>query len=191
MTPEETSALIHVLDRAFDTDPILASLLSEEKRRTRAATALHRAAMHYALRFGAPEVAAEGAGVALWLPPGTEYLTFPRMLQTGFAQLALELGWALPGLLKIDRVLTQMHITHAPERHWYLFFLAVDPAAHGKGIGGALLEQGVMRAEAQGLPVYLETQTEQNVRFYTRRGFVVKEEKTIAPGLTNWALRRG
>ncbi|WP_395146069.1 GNAT family N-acetyltransferase [Armatimonas sp.] len=191
MTPEETSALIRVLDRAFDTDPILGSLLSEKKHRARAATALHRAAVNYAVRFGVLEIAAEGAGVALWLPPGREHLTFPRMLQTGFVPLALELGWALPRLLKIDHVLTQMHTTHAPEKHWYLFFLAVDPAAHGKGIGGALLEQGVVRAEAQGLPVYLETQTEQNVRFYTRRGFVVKEEKTIAPGLTNWALRRG
>ncbi|MBB6052235.1 GNAT family N-acetyltransferase [Armatimonas rosea] len=191
MTTDDERVLVGVLDRAFDADSLFATLLNDTQRRARAATTLHQSAIRYANRYGVADSAEANRGLALWLPPGGEHLTFPRMLRTGFGGLALELGGALPGLLRIDSALTAMHKVHAPEKHWYLFFLAVDPAFHGQGIGGELLKQGIARAEAQGVPIYLETQAEENVRFYTRRGFVVKEEREILPGFTNWSLKHG
>jgi ribosomal protein S18 acetylase RimI-like enzyme len=191
MTTDDERVLVGVLDRAFDADSLFATLLNNPQRRARAATTLHHSAIRYANRYGIADCANTNKGLALWLPPGEEHLTLPRMLRTGFAGLALELGGALPRLLKIDNVLSRMHQTHAPEKHWYLFFLAVDPAFHGQGIGGELLNQGIARADSQGFPIYLETQAEENVRFYTRRGFVVKEEREVTPGYTNWSLKRG
>ena len=46
-------------------------------------------------------------------------------------------------------------------------------------------------AAASGLPVYLETAEEQNVRFYEHFGFTVVDESTV-PGtnFTNWAMLR-
>jgi ribosomal protein S18 acetylase RimI-like enzyme len=191
MTTEDEGALVGVLDRAFAADSFLTALVSDPARRARAETALHRGCLRYASRFGEVQQAPHHAGVALWLPPGAEHMTLPRMCQTGVAQFGLSLGGALPRLLALDAAMTKMHRRYAPERHWYLLFLAVDPAAHGQGIGGTLLEQGVARAEAQGLPVYLETQTEANVRFYTKRGFVVQEQRAFSPELTLWGLKRG
>lgn len=47
------------------------------------------------------------------------------------------------------------------------------------------------RIDEAGLPCYLETLEEQNVRLYEHFGFVVAEESAI-PGtnLTNWAMLR-
>lgn len=188
MTAQE-QALVSVLDRAFADDPFLAYLNADTTQQAKIGNQLHTVCLRYALRFGVPEIAPNSAGLALWLPPSHEHLTYPRMLQTGFAAFALSLGLQLPRLLKVDNAITAMHKKHAPGRHWYLFFLAVDPDQHGHGVGGALLEQGKARAAAEGLPIYLETMTESNVRFYTKRGFVVQEETAITPEFKVWGMR--
>ncbi len=66
-----------------------------------------------------------------------------------------------------------MHRQLVDGPHWYLWALGVAPERQGQGIGGALLAPILARADAEGLPCYLETQTEANVAFYARRGFEV------------------
>ena len=190
MRADDEASLVGVLNRAFDSDTIFEYVQPEKARRARVVAQFHKASVHYARQFGVADVAPQSAGLALWLPPGAEQLTLPRMLQTGFGKLALSLGATLPRLLRVDSQLSQMHKAHAPGRHWYLFLLGVDPAFHGQGVGSQLLEQGVARARVQELPIYLETQTEANVAFYTRRGFTVQEQRILAPGLTTWALTK-
>ena len=47
------------------------------------------------------------------------------------------------------------------------------------------------RIDEAGLPCYLETLEEQNVRLYEHFGFVVAEESAIPrTNLTNWAMLR-
>lgn len=168
---------------------MMAYLLPDPVQRAKAAHRLHLSCLRYAQRYGVPSYAPKEAGLALWLPPGQEHLTYPRMFQTGVAQFGLSLGLALPRLLKADAALTAMHKKYAPGKHWYLFLLAVDPTFHGQGVGGALLGEGQARAAEQGLPCYLETMTQSNVAFYTKRGFVVQEQREVAPELTVWGLR--
>lgn len=69
-----------------------------------------------------------------------------------------------------------------PSPHWYLSAVGVDPARHGEGLGSALVRRGIERAERDGRPIYLETETESNVRFYERLGFEVLEQ-SVATGL--------
>ncbi len=57
---------------------------------------------------------------------------------------------------------------------WFLGAVAVDPAAQGKGLGRAVIEPGLERAEKEGYPVFLETSDETNVKIYERLGFEVK-----------------
>jgi ribosomal protein S18 acetylase RimI-like enzyme len=68
-------------------------------------------------------------------------------------------------------------LMHQP--HWYLWALGVQPEAQGQGIGGDLLQYGLAQADGDGLPCYLETQTERNIAFYERFGFRVADELTV------------
>jgi hypothetical protein len=52
-----------------------------------------------------------------------------------------------------------------------------------------LLGRGLARADAQALPCYLETETESNVGFYSRRGFVVVDDVEVS-GVHMWAMLR-
>jgi hypothetical protein len=45
--------------------------------------------------------------------------------------------------------------------------------------------------DREGIPAYLETETESNVRFYSKRGFKVLREITTCDGLSKvWTLWR-
>lgn len=82
------------------------------------------------------------------------------------------------GLLTRD---TAACLAERPARpHWYLYLLAVDAGARGMGIGSALLDHGLARADASGLPAHLEATSEGAARLYERHGF--RTTATIAPG---------
>ncbi len=78
-----------------------------------------------------------------------------------------------------------------PEPHWYVAALGVDPEVQGQGLGSVLMAHGMARADRDGRPIYLETETERNVGFYRRFGFDVVEE-FIPEGLNvpMWLLAR-
>ena len=67
------------------------------------------------------------------------------------------------------------HKRLVPFDHWYLQSLAVEPKEQGKGYGSFLLRSMFEKIDKQGLPVYLETNTESNVVFYQKHGFEILE----------------
>ena len=74
---------------------------------------------------------------------------------------------------------------------WYLLTLGVDPPRQGRGIGSALMRPVLTRADAEGLPCYLETEKERNVRFYGKHGFeVVAQGEGPAGGPAFWTMKR-
>ncbi|MDQ3702770.1 MAG: GNAT family N-acetyltransferase [Chloroflexota bacterium] len=90
-----------------------------------------------------------------------------------------------------------MNHTDAPHRravpgpHWYLLLLGTDPTQRRTGVGSALVRHGTARADAAGLPCYLDTMNEANLAFYGRHGFEIVHEGVITTGgLRTWGLRR-
>lgn len=108
----------------------------------------------------------EFAAVAMWLPPGAA--------PDGDAIIA-----ALGGSVLADKqadtfsVLEQMDAAHPKDPHWYLPWLGVDSARQGAGLGTGLLEQTLVRVDADPSPAFLETPNPQTVSFYERHGFRV------------------
>jgi ribosomal protein S18 acetylase RimI-like enzyme len=72
-----------------------------------------------------------------------------------------------------------MEKNHPHEPHFYLAFIAVAPRLQGLGLGGAMLEATVKRADEAGMPAYLENSNPKNTRLYERAGFVAR--RNIAP----------
>ncbi len=62
--------------------------------------------------------------------------------------------------------------------------------AQGTGVGTSLIEHGHRRADDLGLPCYLETFTEPNVRYYERRGYTVASRYTVGDGVPVYAMVR-
>jgi ribosomal protein S18 acetylase RimI-like enzyme len=106
------------------------------------------------------------AAVALWIPPGAE---------PDGERIVAVLRDTVPVEQHADTfaVLEQMNRLHPTGAHWYLPWLAVDPARQASGLGGRLLAQGLVQVDADHLPAFLETPNPRTVPFYERHGFEV------------------
>ena len=60
---------------------------------------------------------------------------------------------------------------HGP--HWYLVAVGTRTEARARAWGRNFVEVGTSRADAAGVPCYLETGTQSNIDFYTKRGFEI------------------
>ena len=102
---------------------------------------------------------------------------------------------ALTGLkstLAYARAGEHMQRLHPRERHWYLFFLGVEPSLQGRGLGGELLKRFTARADGDRVIGYLETDRESNLRLYRRHGFEIVGDEVLPKlgDLRLWTMRR-
>jgi GNAT superfamily N-acetyltransferase len=186
-TGDTTAALA----RAFLDDPGTIWFMPDEARRLRFLRWFFGATLRYGRRHGIVQEE-RGRGAAIWLPPDAPLLNPLRALRLGYWQLPVRMGLStLRRSLPATRLMDRHHRELVERRHWYLMVLGVQPPEQGTGLGSSLMLPIVRRADEEGLPCYLETGTEVNVRFYSRRGFeVVAEGNLPGGGPQYWCMRR-
>lgn len=159
---------------AFDRDAI-ARLITPGAAERRASwlrggrTLLERA-MPYRHVFGAYE-GDELCGIVVWLPPGVTVRSGVTPSPRAMLRIAKLLVTKGPRLIRYvrarGRALSQAHKYGA----WHLAFLATHPAHQRRGVARLLLDHVLLRAEADGTPVWLETSEPVNVTIYEKFGF--------------------
>jgi len=177
-TPADTDRLARLLTAAFVTDPVMDWIARPGPKRAAGVTAFFTMLLRRAIPAGEVWMSDDGAACALWLPPGAP--TGPR----GFIQQmrTLPLFVKLCGFGRLSRgsaMSDAMRAAHPHESHFYLFFIGVDPALQGQGLGAAILDATLARIDAAGQPAYLENSNPRNARLYERAGFIAR--KSISP----------
>ncbi len=170
------------MGRAFRDYNLMVYAQPAENRRARGVTTLYGAMLWDCLVRGEVYATRNFTGVAAWLRPGTDIPNFFQQVRAGM--LRLPLGFGLRGfkrLLDYDEVGRRMHHQYAATPHWYLAAIAVEPEHQGRGIGSNLMAPLLAQADAEGVPCWLDTHQEQNVRLYQRHGFRVAE-RTVPRG---------
>ena len=182
---------LRTLCTAFDQDPMIRWIFPDPEGRTHLLPALFQVPFRYGLQRGHVTHAHEGRGVAVWFAPERP-VTVGGLIRSGMLTVPLRTGfrpWAR--FLGANGVMEKIHKRYVPEPHWYLLAVGVDPELQGKGIGTALLSEGLARADEAGTPCYLETSEPSNVPFYERLGFVVLEDAALGKGgPKGWGMRR-
>lgn len=183
-----------VLGRAFEDDPLWEEIFPDPGMRPdlliSVFTGLARATV---AAQGVAETSQELDAVALWLPPG-KTVGFRAMVMSRFALPRFVMS--LPAddrkrMLAVLRQLEERKKALMPNPHWYLSAVGVSPDRQGEGLGSALVRSGLRRADDDNVLVYLETETEDNVRFYEHLGFDVVEQITAtALDLPVWLMTR-
>lgn len=171
----------------FADNEIWAWMVPHEPTLLRGLRRYYRQTLHRIfLPMGASWTTADRMGGIIWVPP--ERWRFDKREQR--AELRGLLPWLIGGIPRGQRIERLMHDHHPHEPHWYLNTLSIHPDRQRQGYGSALIAPGLERADADGLPCYLETQRESNIPFYARFGFELREEISLPESPPLWTMWR-
>jgi GNAT superfamily N-acetyltransferase len=83
-----------------------------------------------------------------------------------------------------------MEKNHPRYEHFYVWMFGVSPAHQRGGRGRALMANAVERADAAGVPAYLETGNPDNLPYYGSHGYEVIGELPLPRGAPMWFMER-
>jgi len=154
-------------------------MLPDEQGRRRIFPSLVFNAMSAAQEDGEIYTTQHVDGGSLWIRPSSS-LSVPLPSRIGS-----NLRRCVRLALHVKRIQQQL----INEPHWYLMALATDTAHHG--IRGKLIEPILMRADAEGMPCYLEAFSERILPLFESYGFRIAAAGRIPRrGPDFWAMVR-
>ena len=183
--------LANVLSRSFHDNPNFVYMIPDEGTRRTLSPWIFRSAIRATQLYGEIYTTETIDGGALWFSP-EQHLTFEQMVRTGMVEMPFNLGWStLKRCMKLGASVDEVRRRLTVGSHWYLVALGVERTKQGDAIGSALIEPILSRAEAAGLPCYLDTFDERDLPFYKRHGFRITGAGSISGGGPNfWAMTR-
>jgi ribosomal protein S18 acetylase RimI-like enzyme len=171
---------------ALFADPVFDWITPDPARRAAQLPTFFELMARPVLRHGASHVAADGAGAALWVPPGAEAIPAEEA-----DDLAAALGANAGGDGERLAAVTGLVEERRPAgSFYYLEFLGMAPAWQGRGGGTALLAAGLARCDREGVPAFLDATSPRNRDFYERHGFEVIGELAPQGGPPLWQMWR-
>ncbi|GGM61631.1 GNAT family N-acetyltransferase [Dactylosporangium sucinum] len=171
-TPADRPAAVATFVAAFESDPAIRYFLPSPSTYESEASALAASLFDPRVTRGTVWLADGGAAVAMWDGPATARHGEPPATDDRWGRYQSTVHAALPAF-----------------PHWYLGVLATDPAARGRRLGRTVMAEGLARADADGLPSYLETSNPANVEVYRSVGFEVEHDLRV-DDLPVWIMSR-
>jgi ribosomal protein S18 acetylase RimI-like enzyme len=151
----------------------------------------------YCREFGRVYATSERLEGIVGVVPG-EYaqMTMRRTMRAGTLRMGLRMGWQLmmraPRMMRVFAPLDADRKEHMGGREFtYVMIVGVAPECQGQGFGGKLLRALTEESDRTGVPIYLETETEDNRSMYEHLGFELLREITLPlVDLPMWELLR-
>ena len=184
-TRDDLPSVTAVLARAFVDDPVFRYLIPVDDDRRRSELAFRMLGLN-ALDRGMVLRTPDSAAAAFWATPGQWAFPWRNVLRT----LPISLRASRPGVFRALGLLGRIEKVHPHEPHYYLEVLGTDPSRQGQGLGAAIMEHVLTRADSEGVGAYLESSKDLNVPYYRRFGFEVVNEIRIPDGPTIWPMWR-
>jgi ribosomal protein S18 acetylase RimI-like enzyme len=176
-TTGDLAAVVETAARSLDAEAMLRWSFGEERFEER----IRRHFTHYDgenIRRGWVRLAADGAGIAAWIPPGVR----EEHEAIGPAPVGDETA-ILGGNAQRHAAFWGWVGEHEPQEPLlYLSHIGVVPERQGEGLGTVLMRDGLARADRDGVPTWLETSRVENVAYYERFGFHTAVEEDAPDG---------
>ncbi len=179
-TEADQEAVIRVMRRAFDADPVVNWFMRQDRKRQAAIEEFFEVLFRImSYPFGEVVVTTDLTAAALWVPPG-------RWKHGIFRQLVMLPGFVRCAgrgrILRTFRGLGNISRVHPHEPHFYLLQIGTDPEHQGKGLARRLMEPVLRRCDDEQMGAYLEPSSEKNMVYYQRYGFEVTGQIDLGKG---------
>lgn len=190
-TWSDVPQLSGMLARAFDADPLYQWLVPRDAQRAPRLVALFELFLRQMSHELNETFVVDGTGgCALWKRPGQHHYPLYRQL-LWLPAYVRSLGLKrMPSAFRLLETMERVHERLAPEPHFYLFLLGVEPERQGQGLGGLALAPTLQQCDREGRLAFLETAQRSNLAFYERRGFRIREVREGADFPTLWFMTR-
>ncbi len=193
LDPSQQKQAANIIAASFYDYPVFKFYFPDPKRRTRYLAWYLGNVVKCALRYGEVYTTPQVSGVVFILPPGHTKISLWEYVQNGFLLTPFLLGFTkYKQSMECEEFGAAQHERIMQDRpHYYLWGLAVDPKQKRSGIGSALMEPILKKADIEKKPIYLETHDEKNVAYYQRMGFYLVHSDTITKyNLSIWCMVR-
>lgn len=167
-TADDIPRLVSALADAFIDDPVYRWMLPGTVRLKPRLRAMFTAEIQqYGLPQGTVWTTAGCDGAVVTLPPDAwempKTITLSQLLTWARA-----FGTRLVVAAKVQRAMEELH---PPEPHFYVRIIGVRPELQGRGLGSALMQPTLQKADSVGLPTYIEASSHRSAALYERLGF--------------------
>jgi len=171
-----------VLADAFQHDPVWNKICEGESDLEKRFRALFEVPVRHCMKYG--EVYAPSGdleGVAAWVPGKYADMTAWRIIRSGAMGAAMRTGSnAAKKMGPVFKPVSEDRHEHMAGRTFlYLLIVGVATELQGKGFGRKLIGAAIEKSKREGLQLYLETETEENVKMYEHFGFRLLKRITL------------
>ena len=171
-----------VLTDAFQRDPLWNKICEGESDLEKRFRALFEVPVRHCLKYGevyAPSLDLEG--VVAWVPGKYADMNAWRLINSGALGAAMRMGSNIAKKMRptFKPVTEDRHARMAGHTFLYLLIVGVSTGLQGKGFGRKLIGAAIEKSEREGLQLYLETETEENVKMYEHFGFILLKMITL------------
>lgn len=184
------------LASAFQHDSVWKLFFKDEATIDQKGT-LYESPIKYCFKYGEVYGSSEHLeGIAAWTSGDLADLTIWRLIRSGAIISGMKALRVCTKLArKTDRIFKPLEADRKANMkgraYIYLMIIGVAAEFQGQGFGRKLLGALIEESEQAGIPIYTETQTEENVRFYEGLGFrAIKQITLPIINLPHWELIR-
>ena len=183
LTRDHVKDACKVAGSAFQDDPLMVFAYPDEEERKQNSEYGFYMLYNYGIKHGLSYATSKNLeGITIWLPPDNVYPSTWTMMRYGGLYTMRKVGLNMKAMKRtiiVFKYEEERHKELAPYNHWYFQNIAVKPEEQGKGYGGLLIKTMVKTIESDGLPIYVETNTEKAMSIYQKHGFEILEQSII------------
>ena len=170
-----------VLTEAFQADPVFNAIFDGATLDQR--IAFYTTPVQYGMKYGrVVATSPQLEGIAVWVPGKFADMTLLRLILSGAFFTGMKMGMEVSNrMAAVLKPTDQDRKAFMRGRDYhYLVMIGVSPQHQGQGFGRQLLQALIDESERTRLPIYLETETEENVSIYEHFCFKVIDKVTLA-----------
>jgi len=171
-----------VLADAFQHDPVWNKICEGESDLEKRFRDIFEVPIRHCLKYGEVYATSENLeGIVAWVPGKYADMTMWHIIRSGAMGAAMRVGSnAAKKMGPVFKPVSEDRHEHMAGRTFlYLLIVGVATELQGKGFGRKLIGAAIEKSEREGLQLYLETETEENVKMYKHFGFSLFKRITL------------
>jgi ribosomal protein S18 acetylase RimI-like enzyme len=179
---------VNVLNDAFSEDSMWKEVFDDEDKNR----VLTEVMVRFCLKYGNVFATSDNLEGVMAITPHDKDMTALRIIRSGAFFLSMKIASESKKMKVLSNAIEEAKKSLNLGPYIHLLIMGVSQEFQGKGFGGILLRAVIEKAETERIPIYLETQKEENIDFYEKYGFSVKK-KIILPeplNLPMWLMVR-